>query len=251
MAGADIPAKRSDLRVRVISAVMMIVVAGLALLLGGWIWVGFVVAVVLGILAEWTQLVARFEPRLPMRVLWLLAGLCYLGLAGYCALVWLTPVGRFWPLLVVVLSVIGVDVGAYFAGRTFGGPKIAPKISPSKTWAGLAGGIVGTWIVFALTCLYYRDFLTSLFDLQAANIGRPAALHLMYGNIARLAGYGVLTAVVAQAGDFLESAMKRRAGVKDSGSIIPGHGGLFDRADGMVAVLFALGVASLVWSMGQ
>ena len=248
---AELPKTRSDLGVRVMSAAVMVLVAGVALLLGGWVWIGFVVAIMLGILSEWVQLVLRFERRMPLRALWLLAGVVYLGLAGYCALALLTPVGTFRPLLLVILSVIGVDVGAYFAGRTFGGPKIAPKISPSKTWSGLAGGIVGTWIVFALTCFYYRDFLSALFALQVANLGRPAALALMYGNIARLAVYGVLIAVVAQAGDFFESAMKRRAGVKDSGRMLPGHGGLFDRADGLIAVLFGLGVVSLIWAVGR
>jgi len=247
----EIPVKRSDLRVRVLSAVVMVAVAGLALLVGGWIWIGFVVAVVLGILSEWVQLVMLFERRLPLRALWMLAGVGYLGLAAYCALALLVPIGHFWPLLLVIASVVGVDVGAYFAGRTFGGPKIAPRISPSKTWSGLGGGIVGTWIVFGLACLYYRGFLTALFELQVAGMGRTAALHLVYGNIARLALYGVLVAVVAQSGDFLESAMKRRAGVKDSGTMIPGHGGLFDRADGLVAVLFGLGLVSLAWSLGQ
>ncbi|PZU10451.1 MAG: phosphatidate cytidylyltransferase [Sphingobium sp.] len=112
----------------------------------------------------------------------------------------------FWALGLVWAT----DIGAYFAGRSIGGPKLAPRVSPSKTWAGLAGGVLAALVL---------GFLLQRFA------GLPIQL---------AAASGVL-AVAAQLGDLLESAMKRRAGVKDSGMLLPGHGGVMDRLDGVVA----------------
>jgi phosphatidate cytidylyltransferase len=137
-------------------------------------------------------------------------------------------------VLLVLLAVIATDVGAYFSGRTFGGPKIAPSISPSKTWAGLLGGMGGAAMIF-LGLLIVRWNVSVSFD------DYPQWWWAMLALAA-----GILVAVVAQAGDFFESWLKRRAGVKDSGRLIPGHGGLFDRLDGLLAVLFLLGAANLV-----
>jgi phosphatidate cytidylyltransferase len=123
----------------------------------------------------------------------------------------------FWTLAIVWAT----DIGAYFAGRSIGGPKLAPVWSPNKTWAGLIGGMIAAIMVgFALTLV----------------------LHVQL----RLAAFAGLLAVAAQAGDLFESAMKRRAGVKDSGWMLPGHGGVMDRLDGAVPVLciVALIVAS-------
>jgi len=220
--------KRSDLPVRVASAVVMVAVAGTAFWLGGWVLSSFVLLVVFGVMAEWTQLVLAFAQGTVLRGLWLVGGVIYLGIATYTALVLLAPADFMWTLPVVIVSVIGVDVGAYFAGRTFGGPKIAPSISPSKTWSGLCGGILG-----AATAYLLMDWHVS------PSIGD--------GYVALK--WGIVVATVAQAGDFFESWMKRRADVKDSGNLIPGHGGLFDRADGLIAVLFAIGVYTLVSTM--
>jgi phosphatidate cytidylyltransferase len=128
-------------------------------------------------------------------------------------------------VLQIVSAVIATDVGAYFAGRTLGGPKIAPKISPSKTWAGLIGGMIAAGLVFVGWAMYVQ------------------ALHPW-----TFAVNGAVAAIIAQAGDFFESWMKRRAGVKDSGRLIPGHGGLFDRLDGLLAVSFVLGILLLLSS---
>jgi phosphatidate cytidylyltransferase len=126
--------------------------------------------------------------------------------------------------------VIATDVGAYFSGRTFGGPKIAPAISPSKTWSGLAGAAV----LSALASLGLLLLATGRIFFDEAQV------------LAQFTLAGVAVAVIAQAGDFFESWMKRRAGVKDSGSLIPGHGGLFDRVDGLLAVLFVAGLLSAI-----
>lgn len=217
--------KKSDLGVRVLSAIVMVAVAGTALWLGGWFWTLFVAAVGLGVLWEWTRLAFAFEKGPAGQAMWLLAGLVYIGSAALTMIF----TGKEGPdfIIAVAISVVAVDVGAYAFGRTLGGPKIAPSISPSKTWAGLLGGIVGafSWIAGALV-LYAGERPTMQFWILAL-------------------GAAVLIAVVAQAGDFFESWMKRKAGVKDSGSLIPGHGGLFDRIDGHLAVFALLGIVFL------
>ncbi len=139
------------------------------------------------------------------------AGLPYAAIAGIC-LVWLRgqkPHGLEDTLFLVAV-VWGTDIGAYAVGRVVGGIKLAPKISPGKTVSGavgglLAGGLIGGCIAYGLH-------------------GNPVAAGLA----------GAVVSVVAQAGDLLESTIKRHLGVKDSGDTIPGHGGLFDRVDGFL-----------------
>ena len=116
----------------------------------------------------------------------------------------------FWLMLVTWST----DIFAYFAGRSIGGPKLAPKISPNKTWAGLIGGMAGAAIVGALAA--------HLFDIGAPFLYLGAPMGLL-----------------AQLGDLYESAVKRRYGVKDSGNILPGHGGVLDRLDGLLPVVVA------------
>jgi len=113
--------------------------------------------------------------------------------------------GRYWALLVIIL-VWSADTGAYFAGKSWGTTKLAPRISPNKTRAGLIGGVVA-----------------------ASALG--AAMHAAYGLPLRLTLATPALAVLAQGGDLFESWLKRRAGVKDSGNILPGHGGVLDRID--------------------
>ncbi len=138
-------------------------------------------------------------------------GLAYIGL-GALSLLWLRgrPEGD-WEVLFIILIVWASDIGAYMAGRLIGGPKLAPAISPGKTWSGAAGGLV---------CAALAGFLI------ASATGGAA------GNAALIAA---LLSIAGQAGDLLESQLKRRAGVKDSGHLIPGHGGLFDRLDAVIA----------------
>jgi phosphatidate cytidylyltransferase len=127
-------------------------------------------------------------------------------------------------LTVAIVAVAATDIGAYFTGRALGGPKLAPRISPKKTWAGLIGG--GLCAGLAGTGL-------------SQVLGFPAWLG---------AGLGGALAVISQMGDLFESAIKRRFGVKDFGGIIPGHGGLFDRVDGHLAA--ACAVAAAHWATG-
>lgn len=251
MAGAEVRVRDpgagvSDLPVRFASALVMLGVAGGALWLGGWVWTGFVAVLALGVFWEWSRLVARFGVAPLARVAWLAGGVVYIGgaalvmqeLRGVAGGIFLAvPAGGWGPLEVLagaIAPVVAVDVGAYFAGRAIGGPKIAPRISPAKTWAGLGGGALGAAAVLALA------------DLAGTGISGLASVSLALA----LAG-GAAVAVVAQAGDFFESWMKRRAGVKDSSALIPGHGGLFDRLDGFIAVFFVMFViASMAALLG-
>lgn len=240
MAGAEVRKQNvSDLPVRLGSAVVMLVISGGALWLGGWVWTGFVGVLALGVLWEWNRLVARFGVSGLAETLWFFGGVLYIGGAAVMMVAARNGLQSFFPgspyvgypplvvLLQFLLPVISVDVGAYFAGRAIGGPKIAPKISPSKTWAGLGGGALAAGLLAVGVHL-----------INNSSVFSP-------GGIALAMLSGLLTAVVAQSGDFFESWMKRRAGVKDSSNLIPGHGGLFDRLDGFLAVFFMLFVIAL------
>ena len=241
------PRKNADLPARIASAVVMVVVAGTALWLGGWAWALFVAAVGLGVLWEWWALASKIALIGAGRAGWGLGGLVYVGLAIIMLIQLRGESAIGWPLLLMVLfGVVLTDVGAYFAGRTFGGPKIAPAISPSKTWSGLLGGMLGAavGIYLAIRVSFSDPFL----DQMNAALGPEHPVLVPASASPSLLGCligGAVLAVVAQTGDFFESWMKRRARVKDSGRLIPGHGGLFDRTDGMIAVLFVLGLFTL------
>ena len=236
--------KKSDLGVRTASAIVMLAVAGGAFYVGcikspgSIVWPGFVLFIAAGVLWEWVKLSAGISRGFFARVLWFVTGVVYVGIAARTLTVLPMLYGPLGPLMPVVV-VVATDVGAYFAGRRFGGPKIAPSISPSKTWSGLIGGML---------------FAAVAFWGVVAKVGWEMSEHsryavpLLYDPVAigRAVRYGMLAAVIAQAGDFFESWMKRRAGVKDSGRLIPGHGGLFDRLDGLLAVCFVLGLMGLV-----
>lgn len=223
-AEAPILKPRSDLGTRTLSGVVMMLVAAGAIWVGGPVFAIFIALITVGLLYEWTKLVLGLTTQPLVRFVWILGGLAYVGLAT-AFLVFLREFAEIYILLGLIGLVISTDTGAYFAGRTFGGPKIAPAISPSKTWSGLFGGMTASAL-----------FLSILgHNTEGFALWQP------------LTGAGL--AVVAQAGDFFESWMKRRAGVKDSGNIIPGHGGLFDRADGLVAVLCVTALLVVILQM--
>lgn len=231
-------AKKSDLKTRTLSALVMLVVAGTALGLGGWWWTAFAALVAIGVLREWEELARKFTATRWGLALWIVAGAAYVGI-GLGMLMFLRRLG---PVIVLfpLLAVIATDVGAYFAGRRFGGPRIAPRISPSKTWSGLGGGLIGAALVCGLFAAAERGRIgCDPHVWRCTNAG--LLLESLIG--------GALIAIVAQSGDFFESWMKRRASVKDSGYLLPGHGGLFDRVDGLLAVLFVSGVGALLWVM--
>lgn len=224
-------ARKSDLGVRTLSAIVMLAVAAVALWLGGVAFTALVALVALGVLWEFWGLIRGFASSLSGRLLWLAFAVVYVGLAA-CALWdirthWASPV--YWTLLLLMI-VWATDIGAYFAGRTIGGPKIAPRLSPSKTWAGLLGGIAASMAVVA-----------AMVSFDSSGIhGASKAWWL-------IPALGIPLPVIAQVGDFFESGLKRAAGVKDSGAFIPGHGGLFDRVDGLLAaaIFYALYMRAL------
>ena len=221
----------SELTKRILSGVL------LATLLLGDLWVGagwFAALLAVGTLILWREyarLIWRGWPSVAARSIWVVLGVGYIGSAIYG--LWFAREQGFFAALLLFVSVWATDVGAFVFGRVIGGPKIAPRISPSKTWAGLFGAIIVTvLVVFSAVSLEAK--IVSQVDSYPWDWGLYICL---WGALAC-----AFLAVVAQAGDFFESWLKRRAGMKDSGSIIPGHGGLFDRIDGLlpVAALFPL-----------
>ena len=196
----------SGLRTRVISGVVMAIMVLSALKLGGMFFIALIMLAALQMIREWDAITINEN------ILWRLAGLAYVAIPC-AALVWIRGHDTgFYLVLAVLLIIWATDIGAYFAGRSLGGPKLAPTISPNKTWSGLGGGIVAAAVVAAISTSFSpvpNSISTALF-------------------------LGMLLAVLGQAGDLFESWLKRRAGVKDSGTLIPGHGGLLDRVDGLV-----------------
>ena len=214
----------SELTKRVISGVLLAAFRLGDLWLGSWWYIALLVIGGALVFREYLRLVMKITGDGRARTMWILFGSIYVFLA--CVGLWRVraiPDNGLYFAAWLFLVVWATDVGAYMFGRTIGGPKIAPSISPSKTWAGLLGGIVAVAAVMNIMFWSLHDFP---FDPFAA---------LSIGFI-----WGAPLAVLAQAGDFFESWMKRRAGVKDSGTLIPGHGGLFDRVDGLlpVAIVF-------------
>ena len=155
---------------------------------------------------------------------WTAFGAIWVALPCVC-LLWLARDGLAGrPTLLWLLAVVwATDIGAYVVGRTFGGPRLAPRWSPNKTWTGLVGGVI---------C--------------AALIGWTTAAWLGISPAAPLVGVSAGLAIVEQFGDLAESAAKRRFGVKDSSGLIPGHGGLLDRLDGLLAVIPVVALLTLI-----
>lgn len=173
------------------------------------------------------SLILSFAQHRP-RSLWTLCGVPYIGLP---AMALVTLRGEPQTGLIAIVWLLAVvwcaDIAAYFFGRIIGGPKLWPAVSPNKTWAGLAGAIIGGLVAGAL-----------------------AAWGLSSGGIAALALTGALLGLFEQGGDLFESAVKRHHGVKDSGDLIPGHGGLLDRVDGLVAAALILAAIVLISGNG-
>jgi phosphatidate cytidylyltransferase len=206
----------SDLRVRALSGVVMAAVAIVLTLYGGTLFALFWIAAAGVVFWEWYGLVASESDRMK----WLVGGACYaLVIAGAPILLRNDPQYGFISVFFLFAVVWGTDIAAYFGGRYFGGPHLAPAISPHKTWSGAVTGMLGAVVAGTLVAIF--GALPTL----------PAAI------------LAALLSVASQAGDLFESHLKRRFGVKDTSQIIPGHGGVMDRLDGFVA---AAGVAALL-----
>ena len=259
-----------DLPTRLASAAILAPLALYCLWVGGWPWALLLGAAAFGLATEWIALnghklvspaglclvvcalavwvmavrgsvtagtafallagpVVWQAGRKKPRAVSLALGLPYIGF-GTVALVWLRamPVSGLANVLVLLGVVWASDVGAYVVGRTIGGAKLAPAISPGKTRSGAIGGLAASCLV-GVGAAYWLG-------LSAASIGWLLPLVL------------VLSAI-SQAGDLAESAIKRHFGVKDSGWLIPGHGGLFDRLDGLLAA--APAAAALAFAIGR
>lgn len=278
MAPAGGTGRFSDLRLRLLSALGIAAVALLCVWLGG-IWIALLAAAAgLIMVLEWRSITAerggpagaRAAPYgaaaaggvlllllapIWLAVLWLLAlsalgafldlrrgrreaalwavlGTLYIGGAAmaFVGLRGFDPYG-FLTIIWAALVVIAADVGGYFAGRTFGGPKLWRRVSPNKTWSGMVGGVVLASLIGGL----FSWGTTGTYFLEVCTVSAVAAL-------------------LSQAGDLAESALKRRFGVKDAGTLIPGHGGLLDRLDGHIPailvaaiVTFSRGQAVFIW----
>ena len=154
-------------------------------------------------------------------------GVLYAGLPAV-SLIWLRSDDPFGlrAVIFLILIVATADTAAFLSGRLLGGPLLWPRVSPKKTWSGLLGAVVAAAVVGAVFWAVVPD-----------------------GSPLRLAAAGAVLAAVAQAGDLAESALKRRFGAKDTGSLLPGHGGVMDRVDGLVAAAAAVGLAAIVIDM--
>lgn len=244
----------SNLVMRIAAALVLAPLALVLAYAGGWLWALLVTLVSIGLFVEWLMVVGAGQVALSasgtiaLAILGFCVALGWLGLGlliGMLGLVWIgllakgargwaaagflyavaalvtsillrqDPVNGFVALTFVLLVVWATDIGGYFAGRTIGGPKLWPRVSPKKTWAGALGSFVASLGVAG--------------GFAAFGLGRAVPLLAL----------GAALSAVSQAGDLFESAVKRRFGVKDSSHLIPGHGGLMDRLDGFIAAVVA------------
>ncbi len=251
-----------NLVIRVIVALVLAPLAIAIAFAGGWLWAALVTLAAIGLYVEWLGIVgvARETGVVASGVVALaIAGL---GLAlgrideslialafGLAVVALLSPEGRRWTaagflyaaaaevasvlvrldhaygfitLILILLVVWVTDIGGYFAGRGIGGPKLWPRVSPKKTWAGAIGGFAASLIISG--------------GFAAFGLGKTGPVLLL----------GAILSIASQLGDLFESAVKRRFGVKDSSHIIPGHGGLLDRLDGYVAAVVLAAIFGLL-----
>lgn len=242
-----------NLLMRIAAALVLAPLAIGAAYAGGWYWIALVTVGAIGLFAEWL-VVTHTTRNVPVTIagvvalvltapflaianvnaalvvlalgliavgfrttqprLWAMAGFLYAAAAQVASvLVRLDHAKGLSALILVLLVVWATDIGGYFAGRTIGGPKLWPRVSPKKTWAGAIGGFVASLLV--------------AIGFAASDLGKTLPLVIL----------AAMLSVAAQFGDLFESAIKRRFGVKDSGHIIPGHGGVMDRLDGFVAAI--------------
>ncbi len=203
--------KASEILRRTISALVLAPIAMLVVYLGGIYFQACIIFICVLMSLEWTKIVQSGTdlPKLD-RILWNIFGFIYVVTPCICLLYLRELPNGLEVVLWLLFCVWATDIGAYFIGTALKGPKIAPQISPKKTWSGLVGG-----------------------TLCAATVGYLFYLENIYYTI-DFFRMSIAVALISQIGDFLESAIKRYFSLKDSGSMIPGHGGILDRVDGLV-----------------
>jgi phosphatidate cytidylyltransferase len=209
----------ADLAPRAASAVVLAPLALACCWHGGGAWSALVAAAAVVLALEWRGMCRAGRLGLAAFA----AGLAYIGVA-LASLMWLraAPGAGLRTVVFLLLIVWATDVGAYLVGRWVGGALLAPAISPGKTWSGAAGGLVA-----------------------AVLMGLALSWRWSHGAIGAVVVLSAVLSVASQLGDLLESAAKRRCGVKDSGRLIPGHGGLLDRVDGILCAAPAMAVLGL------
>lgn len=216
------------LQTRSVSAAVMIIAVLAILYFGGWVFIALIGALAAVSLYEWAQLAFKCDK--PTNYIYLAAGVPYVMGSFTCCFVIFEHLGFFWAM-VFLLMVWGSDSGAYFVGKMIGGPKMAKVISPNKTWAGMGGAILAPALIGVFAMFLYKGI--DGFSFMA---------------LAMMGASGIFIGVAGQVGDLVVSAFKRKAGVKDTGDLIPGHGGLLDRIDSM---LLAAPVYLLLSSIGH
>jgi phosphatidate cytidylyltransferase len=251
-----------NLLMRIIAALVLAPMAIAIAYYGGWFWIALVTLAAIGLFVEWLTIVGLTYDRrvvafgvaalsisglslafgrldaalvalcfgLAVVTLlsqegrnWISTGFFYAAAASVASvLVRLDEVRGFGALILILFVVWATDIGGYFAGRGIGGPKLWPRVSPKKTWAGAVGGFAASLVVATGFAVFGLGKITPLLLLAAA------------------------LSIASQLGDLFESAVKRRFGVKDSSHIIPGHGGLLDRLDGFVAAVVLAAILGLL-----
>lgn len=275
------PARRfdwSNLGLRVASAVVLVPGALFATWIGGWIFLVLIAVAVALLSIEWGGMSAPYAPvRVSLAVTVAVLSAVFLGHQGNYVLAWgavlvgaaaaalvargvaerpadaafgvfyiapaciclvwlrdadhtMSVQGHWWTLMLFAVT-WAADIGAYVVGSTLKGPKLWPRFSPNKTWSGFVGGLGAAMATGTLM----------------------SALSVFQLNLAAAALIGLLVGLATMAGDLWESAIKRRFGVKDSGDLIPGHGGLLDRVDGLMFAVVVMSAARLVnhWGWGH
>ena len=211
----------SSLSLRLISSAILIPVVIVLVALGEWFFIGFVALIIMIAFAEWTNITKHMPIKNPTKISLVIIGFFYLALS-FIEICYLREQnnGLFWTII-FMLSIWASYSVAYLFGKTMGGPKMSPTISPNKTWSGYAGALLGpAAFLFIAVHITTPDFLIER---------TPDAWVTLVA--------GILFGITGQSGDLMISAMKRKAGLKDTGAIIPGHGGILDRIDALLLAL--------------
>jgi phosphatidate cytidylyltransferase len=197
----------ANLKQRIISSIILVIIALYAILSSSTLFLFLTILVTILMSIEWVDLVKKADDQKK----WRLIGICYILIPIYSLLKIkvISPQALLWLFMIIWTT----DIAAFFAGKMFGGAKLAPTISPNKTWVGLFAGVVASMVIGLISSFMFAS-----------------------GNVIFFIIISGLLAVIEQLSDLIESKIKRIFNLKDSGGIIPGHGGILDRLDGITLV---------------